>query len=259
MKLLNILIVVMFLFSNCINAQQICISQGNDSLLMIESQNLRKIILKFPDRFDHEKEYPLLIVLHGNGGNANAILREFYLFSSQEFIIVFPEGHYSKLINGTIGYSWFFETKDKNIHEAADRSSIEDLVEQVNGIKKRYRISKTFVFGFSQGASLAYMCGLNFPDVFSGIIAVGGLMPEIDRKGSVISTGALENAKNLKILISRGNRDQLISRKTYEYQKLLFEKKGYEIYGFEYDGGHYFTKELLYKVFDFMQKVLNAE
>lgn len=78
-------------------------------------------------------------------------------------------------------------------------------------------------------------------------------MPDIDKKGSVITSTDIENAKGLKVLVSRGKNDELTGTKQYNSQKRFFEKNGYQILSFEYEGGHYLTEKLLDKVFDWVE------
>jgi phospholipase/carboxylesterase len=250
-----ILSMILFLsFGNQLASQQTILPNGNDSMLLLKSQKIQKVIIKFPVNFDKNKEYPLLLVLHGNGGTPQGIIPDFQLFYTQDVILAFPEGQYPKIVNGTIGYSWYLETEDKNIWEFADQYCVENIDGLIKELNSNYTISKNYVFGFSQGASLAYMAGFKYPESISGIIAVGGELPSINRKGAIISSENIVNAKNLKVLVARGSKDKLISKKEFEIQRKFFEKNGYKAFSFEYDGEHYLTKELLYKVFDWINK-----
>lgn len=225
----------------------------NKNLLLVKSSNLQKVILQFPDRYDSEKEYPLLVVLHGNGGAARHIANVFLPFSKEDVILAFPQGQYPKSVMGAVGYSWYLETKDRSVWEIADTRSLENVYEVIVALNSKYKIDKNFVFGFSQGASLAYMVGFKHPDLVSGVIAVGGRMPDIDKKGSVISSKNIEDAKLLRVLVARGNADKLTGEKQFNYQRLFLKRKGYDLFSFEYDGGHYLSQELLEEVFDWIQ------
>lgn len=138
-------------------AKQTPILELNKTFLLVKADNLQKVILQFPENFDPEKEYPLLVVLHGNGGAARRIASVFSPFSKEDVILVFPEGQYPKMTMGSVGYSWYLQTKDKSIWEIADKLSITNVHEVIKAINTKYKINKNFVFGFSQGASLAYM------------------------------------------------------------------------------------------------------
>ena len=227
-----------------------------NGILFFKAHNLQKVLMKFPDKFDPEKKYPLLIVLHGNGGRAKDIASVFLPFSKEDVIIAFPEGQYPKPMNGAIGFSWYIETNEKDIWELADEYTVENIYELINAINSKYKIDKNYVFGFSQGASLAYMTGIKYYELISGMIAVGGILPQIDKKGSVISAENIENAKHVKVIVARGNADNLTGEKQFLYQKKVFEKNGYNAFCFEYEGGHYLSKELLDKVFIWIQKDL---
>jgi len=224
----------------------------NKNLLLVEADNLQIVILQFPDTYDPEKEYPLLVVLHGNGGGAKSISSLFLPYSNKDVILVFPQGQYPKMAMGEVGYSWYLETSDRDVWEIADSFSMTNVVEVIRAVNSKYKVDKNYVFGFSQGASLAYSIGFKFPELINGVIAAGGRMPEIDKKGSVISSQDIESAKTLNIMLTRGNKDQLAGNKQFVFQRKFLEKQGFNVYSFEYDGGHYLSSSLLEKVFDWV-------
>lgn len=235
-----------------LGVEQSPILEINKNLLLVKSDNLQIVVLQFPKNFDSEKEYPLLVVLHGNGGRAKSISSLFLPYANKDVILVFPQGQYPKMAMGSVGYSWYLGTSDRDVWEIADSFSMTNVVEVIRAVNSKYKVEKNYVFGFSQGAALAYTIGFRFPELINGVIAVGGRMPEIDKKGSVITTENIEKARNIRILVSRGKSDELSGTKQYNFQRKFLEKNGFEVLSLEYEGGHYLTNELFDSVLEWI-------
>ncbi len=226
-------------------------ASANDIVHVTKAQRLQKVIIKLPDNYDKNKTYPVLFSLHGNGGDAQSLANIFNPYTSMEVIFVFPQGQYTKQFGG---YSWYLETTNKAIWELGDLLSADNLIAALDEVKSYYKTGDVYIFGFSQGASLAYMTGLKYSSRIKGIAAVGGILPEIDVEGSVIKTVDINNAVNLKMLIARGSLDTTVPKENYDIQKDFFSSKGYDVYNFEYSGAHEITTGLLQKIFLWMDE-----
>lgn len=223
-------------------------AESQDRLILAPLIKLQKIWVRLPDQHDDGKAYPLLVVLHGNGGTARSLLSAFSGFASHGIILAAPEGPYPKPVGNSIGFSWYYETTDKSVWKQADQFSVEGIFEAINKVSAAYKIDGVFIFGFSQGASLAYMTGLRSPALVRGIAAVGGIVPEIDKSGSILAEADITRAKNVKVFAARGRDDGLVGKDQYDAQVGFFKTKGYDVLGFEYEGGHQLTVELLQKL-----------
>jgi predicted esterase len=146
------------------------------------------------------------------------------------------------------GFSWFFLTDDRSLWEPYDTRAVQDLVALIAEIRGRYRINRVIVFGFSQGASMAYMLGLLNPALVWGVVAVSGYLPEIDGEGSIVHAQDVTNARTVKVFIARGSSDGIVSRDAFVSQRDLFTSRGYSVTALEYVGNHYLTDELLAQV-----------
>ena len=244
---LIILLVVAFNFSS--NAQRMVCFEETDSVLYTNATNMQKVIIKFPENFDSNKSYPLLIALHGNGGTAKDMASVFIPFNNKEVIVAVPEGQYPRIINENIGFSWYYFTNNVQLSMLADNIVLEQVLGLIDNISNLYKIQDIFIMGFSQGASLAYTIGFKSPEKVVGIIAVGGSLPIIDARGSIVSSKEIVKAKDLKILLSRGNNDRLCKKKNFNEQKDFLTKKGLVTTSFEYQGGHFLTPDFLETVF----------
>ena len=227
-------------FINLLNSVASGRDSKNQQIMMVRDQ---PVIILLPSPFDSSKSYPLLIALHGNGGTPGPIAELFGHYRDKSLITGVPHGQYSAAY-GT-GYSWFFETMDRSLWEQADSVSVGHIMTIISNIGKKYRIGKVHVFGFSQGASLAYMTGLKNPDRISGIIAVGGFMPDIGQPGSLIKSDDIRKSSGVPLLIAHGNRDIIANKSQFLSQIQYFRIQGYPVTEYEFDAGHTLTYELL--------------
>ena len=259
MKTIFSVLILLLSVSLTVKSQKLTFAEGSDSTLINKTLKVQKIILRFPESYDATKYYPLLVALHGNGGTAASLAQIFSSHKNNEVILAFPEGQYPKLIKDFIGYSWYYETNDRGLWRYLDMTSVEQVHEVIDVITSKYNIEKTYIFGFSQGASLAYTVGFKYPEKVFGVAAVGGSLPEIDVWGSIVTSNEINKAENVKFLIARGNSDRLCKKSKFISQTEFVESKGFTSTIFEYKGGHYITTELLDNLYDWINKYSDTE
>jgi phospholipase/carboxylesterase len=199
-------------------------------------------ILRLPERFDTSRTYALLVALHGRGGTAAGIAPAFSSLAAAPILVAVPQGEYR--VPGA-GYSWFYLTDDRSLWAEHDSVSARRLVELVSDIRARYRIGRVFVLGFSQGASMAYTVGMLNPALVSGVLAISGYMPEVDREGSIVHAQDVADARGVGLFIARGVDDALVGREVFTAQRDFFTSRGYAVAAYEFVGGHHLTPELL--------------
>lgn len=202
-------------------------------------------ILKFPRHYDSAKTYSLLVALHGNGGTAAELDSALASLDRASLLVAVPQGEYAGPAGG---HSWFLRTADRSRWETSDTRTVDHVVELIAAIGARHRIGKVFVLGFSQGASLAFMTGLRNPSLVTGIVAVGGHLPEVDHEGSVLHARDLANARNVKVFIARGIVDPHLSPQAFTRQRDLLVSYGFAVTTYEYIGAHHLTSDLLARV-----------
>ena len=105
------------------------------------------------------KPFPLIVILHGAGGNGDAILPQWVRRLEGKFIIACP--------SYPMGAWW--------------SANAEDLVlELIREIQGAYAAdyNRVFLAGLSNGAVGAYMIGMFHPDRFAGIVPIAGSITE---------------------------------------------------------------------------------
>ncbi len=196
-----------------------------------------------PDNYDSTKSYPLLIVLHGNGANAESIISIRDRMKATNFFVAAPQGPYPRkiLALNTPAFSWFLQTKNKKLWEKADPPVMEYILNIIDDIKSRFRISGVYILGHSQGGSLAYMTGVNNPVVINGIICFGASNPE-----EFLSTSTINNAASkLPIFIGHGWSDPSVKFNEAQETKNMFIKHGFNVTFKPFDGGHWLDTNTL--------------
>lgn len=225
-------------------------------VIYVKTSKLLELLVKIPKKFDSSRKYPLLIGLHGNGGNPQQMLAGMHnALKNEPLILAAPQGAYPNFpqLWGQ-HFSWEIRTLNKELWKIGDPLSVENLDEVIQVISKKYPISEVYILGFSQGAAYALLTGFKYPETVAGIISIGGVFPETDTEFSMLQEKEIENGKKFRVFIAQGNHDPLIpvglGAKTTEKLK----KYGYEVEYQEYEGGHEISPELLKIIYSWMAK-----
>ena len=127
-------------------------------------------VVLLPEGFDPGKKYPLLIAMHGFGGEPVNFSKAFKAAGSNKgYIVCCP---YAPEVMGQASFNW-------GEWEQADRR----IMETIALLKAKYQIDekRMIIAGFSQGGYYSYYLGLKHPDIFIGSIPIGpGYGTELD-------------------------------------------------------------------------------
>lgn len=150
---------------------------------------------------------PVIIILHGRGGNAANMFAYRDTFP-KNYLIVAVQAPYQ--VSGS-AYEWFGGTMSKgelipNLQQLD--SSRRAVVEFIGAIINKYNANpcEAYLVGFSQGARMCYEVGLTSPNKLKGIGVLSGMMFE-SLKPLIKITPEL---KRLKIFIGHGTGDDRI-------------------------------------------------
>ena len=135
----------------------------------------RSYILHLPPSYNEENEMPLVVVLHGGGGNAKNI-EEVTGFSEKAdeegFIVVYPDGsgrfnRYLLTWNGGFCCGYALE------HNIDDVGFIRALIEY---LQENFAINRNMIYvtGISNGGIMSYRLGAELSDIFAAIAPVAG-------------------------------------------------------------------------------------
>lgn len=225
-------------------------------VIYVKTSKLLELLVKLPHKFDSRQRYPLLIGLHGNGGNPEQILVAMNKTLKKEpLILAAPHGAYPNFsqLRGQ-HFSWEIQTRNRELWKIADPLAVENLDEVIQVIKKRYPIGEVYILGFSQGAAYAFLSGFKYAETVAGIISIGGLFPETDTEFSMLKEKEIENGKKFRVFIAQGTNDRLIPAGLGAKTAEKLKKYGYEVEYQEYQGGHEISPELLKRIYSWMAK-----
>src|SRR4051794_24466166 len=119
-----------------------------------------------PLGYEPRYAYPLIVFLHGHGGNEEQILRLAPRVSRRNYVSIGLRGPVCLGTNrkGALGYAW---------GDASHLEANEDyLLQAIRQTRQHYHIhsERIYLAGFGEGATLAYRLGLTFPQLVGGVI-----------------------------------------------------------------------------------------
>jgi phospholipase/carboxylesterase len=181
-----------------------------------------------PHRYEPNYAYPLLVLLHGRGGDEDQMVRSMPALSWRNYVAVGLRGPAPVVRQGCeVGFSWgsdfarpdrvgsFSRLPNPRLREAeivrrmlreegpadpVDR--IEDgLFHAVRNLRRSLHIhsERIFLVGSGEGAAVAYRLGLTYPERFAGVVAINGWLP-----GGFRPLGRLKACRSLRILVVHG-------------------------------------------------------
>lgn len=224
------------------------IGRDRGQVIPVRTTLLTEMYLQVPRKGDAGDGFPLLVGLHGNGGNGESLMRGFTSsIKKAPLIVAVPQGAYANFsyLRGS-HFSWGIEKR--SLWKEGDLVSVESIQTAVNEVKRRHKVSEVYLLGFSQGAAFAFMTALKDPLSYAGVISIGGLFPEMGKEYSIISDREVEKAKSLRVFLAQGTRDDRIPAGTVSGIAGMLRNKGYEVEFNEYEGGHEITPDLMKKV-----------
>jgi polyhydroxybutyrate depolymerase len=133
----------------------------------------RSYILDLPSSYSSSGSYPLVLVFHGGGGNAENI-KEMTNFSQkaeqEDFIVVYPEGTGKfdrKFLTWNCGFCCGYALENN----VDDIGFIEALITY---LKETYAINSDMIYatGLSNGGIMSYFVGAELSDTIAAIAPV---------------------------------------------------------------------------------------
>ena len=159
-------------------------------------------IYQVPEYYSPDKKFPLMVILHGHGENAEAfaeVWRE--ATNSLGFVLLAVQGE--NKISDEAYFAW-------------GKNAEEHILCSIDEIKKIVNINDNEIYlgGFSAGASLANYLSLKYPFQIRGTISISGSFPfELFQK-------SLVNSKN-KFCLACGELEKNYSEQLTDISDLL--------------------------------------
>jgi predicted esterase len=196
-----------------------------------------KYRVQLPPEYHRGRDYPVLFALHDGGESPDIMLQRWGRLAAQHgYLLVAPQWEHG--LNHVYSY-----TEEE---QAAVVNVLRDLCRQFD-----IDTDRVFVTGKGEGGTMAYDVGLSHPDLFAGILPMGG-------RPRYFARVYRNNAQNLPFYVVDGDLDGDASKENraqFEY----WVPRGYPVLWIEYKGRgiEWFDGELPY-MFDWMGRKKRA-
>ena len=221
-------------------------------VVYFDSSALFKCLVKLPADYDPDKEYTLVLGLHGRGNRPQDFIGIWKDAGLKEnFIFACPQGHYPLLFNNEVGYSWNLRIEDdESTFETTTKMSIGYIAEIMMELSFRLPVKDIYLAGFSQGGSFALQAGLMHHKQIKGIMSFSGFLPPdwFEKSGVEV-----EKAENLRVFISHGARDTSIPMAKSKAIQEQLTGCGLSVTFVEFDEAHTLPEDVVVKAYDWLK------
>ena len=209
-----------------------------------------------PDDYGPDRDYPLMILLHGFGANMQDLATLAPAISRDGYIYACPQGPLAfELAPGQMGYAWMPPPPPRGPGATAEDSRrAEELLDAFfQEVLQQYRVpvGRVLLGGFSQGGRMTYQCGLRQPEVFAGLAGLSASLPDPQKLKD-----RLPPDRSQPIFIAHGQDDPLVSVESARKARDFLEAEGYKPRYIEYVMGHQITSQVISDLVAWMAEVL---
>lgn len=248
----NILIGILICFtSHFVCGQSTRLTSAKSDSLYFESPVLFECKVQFPDSYDSDESFPLIISLHGGGGSYETFKNIWRHFENPQFILATPQAPYKWLLGTKIGYDWSaWPSENLRVMQTALKLTSKYIENLILALTTNYNIKSVYLMGFSQGSIITQIAGIYNHDLLQGIIVLSG--PELDHldKPEIVwpSGEAVQSANQLRVFIAHGKADDIVDFDLANKSRKQYAKFGYDVSLFEFNGGHEINEDAMKEV-----------
>lgn len=211
-------------------------------VMIVAGPRANRCRFRLPEDVPPGQACPLVMGLHGNGGNAEEMMQCLTAESFPGMICAAPEAAYPRAdLSYMAGrfFSWFPSGLDRSLWPVADPPTSAYILNAVEAVTKKHPVSKVILLGFSQGVSAAWLTALKNPGRIDGVAAFAGFLPE-----DQLTAAEIESGKNLRVFIAHGRSDIQVDLKLSQKARDFLKQAGYDVQYQEFDGGHSLPPEM---------------
>jgi phospholipase/carboxylesterase len=189
-----------------------------------------------PLHYEPNYGYPLLVWLHGPGGDERQLMRIMPLVSMRNYVAVAPRGFRTPSRDGGHeGWGW---SQDLRHIQAAEQRVFESIEVAVR--KFCVAPDRVFLAGFDCGGTMAFRIAMSHPDHFAGVISIGGPFPS-----GLTPFGQWTHARRLAVFLAVGRHSQEYPSDRVCGDLRLLHTAGMSVTLREYPCGHQVTEGIL--------------
>ena len=186
-----------------------------------------KFITSVPDKFDKNKKYGVIILMHGYGASMYDLVDIAPIINDTDYIYIFPNAPIEIDVGfEKKGYAWFpIETDDISASDKLLNLTIKEALAMFE-----YNKEKLFIGGFSQGGMMTIHSGI----ILSSKILINTSL-DID----------INKPDNTLIFMTHGKLDTVISIEEGRMTRKKLINLGFHVDYYEYNIGHEINLEIL--------------
>lgn len=206
----------------------------------------------FPDDYDENARYPVIVMLHGFGANMQDLAGLAPSLNSRGYVYVCPNAPIPfELGPGMIGYGWHpprGQAAAEHYEQAETllAAFLEQALAEFNAADGR-----ALLLGFSQGGGMTYRMGLAQPETFAGLVALSASLPDPE-----VLRPRLPAQRSQPVFVAHGKYDQMVSMDSARRTREFLDAEGYPLEYREYDMGHEIPAEVLRDLTPWLERVL---
>jgi phospholipase/carboxylesterase len=201
-----------------------------------------------PKDYEPNYPYPLLVFLHGHGGNDEQILRLAPRLSRRNYICISLRGPHSlgQRPDGRAAFTW---------GQDADGQVEDYVLRAIEDTRRRFHVhsERIYLAGFREGAGLAYRLGLLYPERFGGVASLNGVML---RGGPLLR---LPEVRSLNVLIGHGIANAIAPLSTARANFRLLYTAGLAVRMHTYPTNHRIHPDMLRDIDRWIMDRINTE
>jgi len=158
-----------------------------------------------PSKYAKDKKIPLMVALHGLGGNPQQMMRSRGLTDQAEqygYIVVAPMGYNSSGWYGARAPGGPGKGKDapKNLSELSEK----DVMNVLELVRKEFTIDekRIYLIGHSMGGAGTWHLGTKYPDIWAGLAPIA--------PAAFGQPTGLDKIKHIPVIVVQGDKDTLV-------------------------------------------------
>jgi poly(3-hydroxybutyrate) depolymerase len=157
--------------------------------------------LVVPSRYDKARKWPLVVALHGLGGNPRQILgypRFAELADKHGYLLAAPMGYSPR--------GWYGARPLTRSDGPADLQELseKDVMNVLDLVRKDYSVDpdRVYLLGHSMGGGGVWHLGIKHPDIWAALAPIA--------PATVLPASRLERIKHLPVILVQGDKDRLV-------------------------------------------------
>jgi phospholipase/carboxylesterase len=190
-----------------------------------------------PLHYERGYSYPLVVWLHGPGGNERQLLRIMPMISMRNYVAVAPRGTLLPAAGEAQEETYGWQQTEDHVQQAEHR-----IFESIEAVAQRFHIApkRIFLAGFESGGTMAFRVALNHPERFAGLVSLGGAFPS-----GCSALSNLPQVRQLPIFLAAGRNSQVYGEMEVCNDLRLLHTAGLSITLRLYPCGHELSPQML--------------